>query len=160
MLLFLSQKYLFKVYDISYNIDMPHISRRKLKKEQFEKIYEKLALIFDSAGKNKKSKLILEEFLTPTEKIMLSKRLAIIFMLNEKVSIHHISDTLFVSPSTVDRISLKHQFGEYSHISEITKKNKPEIWEILKTLILIGLTPRVGKNRWKWFYEIDRKYLN
>lgn len=138
---------------------MPHISKRKLKKEQFEKIYEKLVLIFNNAGENKKSRLILEEFLTPTEKIMLAKRLAIIFMLNEKVSIHHISDALFVSPSTVDRISLRHQFGEYSHISEITKKNRPEIWEILKILILIGLTPRVGKNRWKWFYEIDRKYL-
>jgi len=139
---------------------MPHVSGRKLKKEQFEKIYEKLVLIFNNAGKNKKSKLILEEFLTPTEKIMLSKRLAIIFMLNEKVSIHHISETLKVSPSTVDRISLKHQFGEYKDISDLTKKNKPEIWEILKILILIGLTPKVGKNRWKWFYEIDNKYLN
>jgi len=138
---------------------MPHVSQRKLKKEQFEKIYEKLALIFDNTGKNKGSKFILEEFLTPTEKIMLSKRLAIIFMLNEKISIHYISDALLVSPSTVERMSLRHQFGEYSHISDIAKKNKPEIWEILKILILIGLTPRAGKNRWKWFYEIDKKYL-
>lgn len=138
---------------------MPHISSRKLKKEQFEKIYEKLALIFNNAGKSKKSRLILDEFLTTTEKIMLAKRLAIIFMLNEKVSIHYISEALKVSPSTVDRISLKHQFGEYRHISELTKKNRPEIWDILKILILIGLTPKYGKNRWKWFYEIDKKYL-
>jgi Trp operon repressor len=138
---------------------MPHTSSRKLKKEQFEKIYEKLVLIFNNAGKNNKSRLILDEFLTPTEKIMLAKRLVIIFMLNEKISIYHISDALKVSPSTVERMSLKHQFGEYAHISEITKKNKPEIWEILKTLILIGLTPKIGKDRWKWFYEIDEKYL-
>lgn len=37
-------------YDISYNINMPHVSRKKLKKEQFEKIYEKLALVFNEAG--------------------------------------------------------------------------------------------------------------
>ena len=139
---------------------MPHVSRKKLKKEQFEKIYEKLALVFNEAGKNKKSELILEEFLTTTEKIMLAKRLAVIFMLNEKVSIYHISETLFVSPSTVDRISLKYESGEYYYLSKITKKNRPEIWDILKTLILIGITPKCGKNRWKWFYEIDKKYLN
>lgn len=136
---------------------MPHVSGRKLKKEHFEKIYEKLVLIFNDAGKQKKSKLILEEFLTPTEKIMLAKRLAIIFMLSERISIYHISETLLVGPSTVERMSLKFQFGEYRYISEITKKNRFDIWDILKTLILISLTPKVGKNRWKWFYEADRR---
>jgi Trp operon repressor len=137
---------------------MPHVSKRKLKEDQFKKIYEKLGTVFDSAGKNNKSKLILQEFLTPTEKIMLAKRLAIIFMLNEKVSIYHIAETLFVSPSTVERMSLKYQCGEYVNLADITKKNRADIWDILKTLILIGLTPRVGKNRWKWFYDIDKKY--
>ena len=139
---------------------MPHVSHIKLKKEQFEKIYKKLAFVFDSAGKNQKSKLILDEFLTSTEKIMLAKRLAIIFMLNEKISIHHISEALFVSSSTVNRISLKYDIGKFAHMSEIAKNNKADVWEILKTLILIGLTPKVGKNRWKWFYEIDNKYYN
>jgi Trp operon repressor len=137
---------------------MPHISKRKIKKEQFEKIYEKLAHMFNSAGKNNKSKQILDEFLTRTEKIMLAKRLAIIFMLNERISIHHISEALFVSPSTVSRISWQYDTGKFSHMSEIAKNNKADVWDILKTLILIGLTPKVGKNRWKWFYEIDKKY--
>lgn len=137
---------------------MPHVSKRKIKKEQFEKIYKKLADVFDNAGKNKKSKLILDEFLTTTEKVMLAKRLAVIFMLNENISIHHISEALFVSSSTVNRISLKYDTGKFAHMSEIAKNNKADVWDILKTLILIGLTPKVGKNRWKWFYEIDKKY--
>jgi Trp operon repressor len=139
---------------------MPHVSKRKIKDDQFKKIYGKLTIVFDKAGKNNKTKLILEEFLTPTEKIMLAKRLAIIFMLNEKVSIYHIAETLFVSPSTVERMSLKYEYGDYSNLSDITKKNRADIWDILKTLILIGLTPKVGKNRWKWFYEIDKKYYS
>ncbi|MFA6270137.1 MAG: helix-turn-helix domain-containing protein [Candidatus Paceibacterota bacterium] len=137
---------------------MPHVSKRKIKKEQFEKIYKKLADVFDNAGKNKKSKLILDEFLTSTEKVMLAKRLAVIFMLNENISIHHISEALFVSSSTVNRISLKYDTGKFAYMSEIAKNNKADVWDILKTLILIGLTPKVGKNRWKWFYEIDKKY--
>lgn len=154
------------MYDISYIISiyknkiMPHISRKKLKKEEVDKIFKKLALVFDSAGKNKKSKILLEEFLTPTEKVMLAKRLAIIFMLNEKISIHYISDTLFVSPSTVQRISLKHEFGEYSYLSKITsgKNNKHDIWKTIKPLVMTVLTPKGARGRWKWFYEIDKKY--
>lgn len=139
---------------------MPHISRKKLKKEELDKIFTKLALIFDTVGKNKKSKLILEEFLTQTEKIMLAKRLAIIFMLNEGISTHYISDTLFVSPSTVERISLKHGFGDYSYLSKITKNknNKRDIWEIIKPLAMAMLTPKGARGRWKWMYEIDKRY--
>ncbi len=137
---------------------MPHVSGRKLKKDQLEKIYKKLIMVFDVAGKSKKSKFVLDEFLTPTEKIMLAKRLAIIFMLNERISIHYISDTLFVSPSTVGRISLKYQFGEYSFLSKIIKDNKQEIWKTIKPLIMIVLTPKGARGRWKWFNEIDKKY--
>lgn len=137
---------------------MPHVSRRKLKKKELDKIYERLSMVFDTVGKNKKSRLVLDEFLTLTEKIMLAKRLAIIFMLNEGISIHYIAETLIVSPSTVERISLKHQFGEYSYISKVTKNSKQEIWDTIRPLFMGILMPKGSKGRWKWFDEIDKRY--
>ena len=81
---------------------MPHVSNKKLSDADFKKIYDQFISIVDTAGASRKGDLFLKEFLTYTEKIMFAKRIAILFMLDEGVSKHHISQVLSVSPSTVD----------------------------------------------------------
>ena len=54
-----------------------------------------------------------DAMLTPTERIMLSKRFAIIYMLAKGYSFSAIQETLRVSPSTVARIWEAIQKGKY-----------------------------------------------
>ena len=136
---------------------MTHVSKQKLKEEDFRKIYDQLISIFDTAGGDRRNDYLLKEFLTLAEKIMLAKRFAILCMLEEGVSQHFIGEVLKVSPSTINRIFLQYQNGKFSYIERILKKNKRNIWDALETIITAGLPPKVGKGRWQWLNEIERK---
>ena len=137
---------------------MPHVSTRKIPDEHFEKIYTQFVSIIDTSGTKRKSDLLLKEFLTHSEKIMLAKRLAILWMLEEGISTHNISDTLCVSPSTVARISLRYEQGKYPYISNILKKNKQTLWESLEEIIRLSSQRYTGSRRWDWLNETERKY--
>ena len=136
---------------------MPHISNKKLEEIYFKKIYDQLISIFDTAGTYRKSDILLKEFLTETEKIMLAKRLAIICLLNEGVSKPYISQILLISPSTVDRISLTYEIGMYPYIMNLIKKNSRTIWRIFEEMVSHEVLKQ-GKKKFKWLEEIERKY--
>jgi len=136
---------------------MTHVSKRKLGEEDYKKIYNQLVSMFDTAGDSRKSDILLKEFMTPAEKTMFAKRFAVLCMLEEGVSKHFISDVLKVSPSTVARVSLKYENGNFIYIEDILRKNKKTIWDVLETVITAGLPPRVGRGRWQWLNEIERK---
>ena len=63
---------------------MPHISKRFLNKEEFKNINIQLYKVVSHLVRSGKTKLFFDEILTKTEKIMLSKRLAIIILLIKK----------------------------------------------------------------------------
>ena len=136
---------------------MTHISKQKLKEEDFKKIYDQLISMFDTAGDSRRSDRLLKEFLTSAEKVMLAKRFAILCMLEQGVSQHFIGQVLKVSPSTVNRIFLQYQNNKFRYIESILKKNRRNIWDTLGTIITAGLPPRVGRGRWQWLNEIERK---
>ena len=136
---------------------MPHISSKEISEEDFKKIYTQLISIFDTAGNSRKSNIFLREFFTHTEKTMFSKRFAVLCMLAEGVSKHFISSVLEVSPSTIDRISTRYEQNKFPYVAEILRKNKKTIWDTLETIITAGLPPKIGKGRWQWLHEIERK---
>ena len=136
---------------------MTHVSKQKLKEEDFRKIYDQLISIFDTAGDSRRSDHLLKEFLTSAEKIMLAKRFAMLCMLEEGISQHFIGEILKVSPSTINRIFLQYQNDKFHYIESILKKNKRNIWDALETIITAGLPPKVGRGRWQWLDEIERK---
>lgn len=137
---------------------MPHISKNKLSKNDFEKIYDQMIVVFDTAGNKRKSDSLLRELLTPTEKVMFAKRLAILCMIDDKISEHYISYILSVSPSTVSRISLQYEQNLYPYISEIIRKNKQTIWDSLEKTIRESSLRYTGRKRWAWLNELERKY--
>ena len=136
---------------------MPHISNKKLDDKHFNKIYDQLITVFDTAGTSRKSDLFLKEFLTHTEKIMLAKRLAVIYLLYQGVSKPYISYILLLSPSTVDRISLKYQSGRYPYLSSLLKKNGRTAFEVFEEVITASVQAKLGKRRFRWLEEIERK---
>ncbi|HEY4505248.1 MAG TPA: hypothetical protein VJG67_00955 [Candidatus Paceibacterota bacterium] len=133
---------------------MPHVSNKKISEKDFVNIYNQLLSVFDVAGQKRASQKIFQEFLTDTEKVMFAKRLAIICMIIEGISIHYISETLFVSRSTVVRVSLGYEIGKYRFIQSIIKKNKTTVWQVIGNIISHGAESYVGKRRWKRLNEI------
>src|SRR3989344_8792353 len=137
---------------------MPHVSHKRLDKKSFNKIYDQLISVFDTAGRKYDSDILLRELLTKTEKTMFAKRLAILSMIDEGISKHYISEILSVSSSTVDRISVKYEQSRYPYISKTIRKNKETIWESLAEVIENSIGRYAGKRRWGWLKEIEKKY--
>jgi uncharacterized protein YerC len=84
---------------------MPQVSRRLINKSVKDRI---LALFVSSIVlcKTESSAVsLIEDLLTPTEKIMLSKRFSIAFMLLEGYDYNTIEDILKVSRSTIGTVS-------------------------------------------------------
>ena len=135
---------------------MPHISNKKLDDKYFNKIYDQLISVFNTAGDSRKSDTFLKEFFTETEKIMLTKRLAIVLLLLEGYSTYKIAKILIVSDSTVRLVRSAYRNGHYDSVIVIMKKkafNKDAFWDTLEKILQCGLPPR-GKGRWKWLYDM------
>jgi len=127
---------------------MPHVSKQLLQKEKFGEIHKQLLKVVSTLSRTGSAKIIFNELLTKTEKLMLAKRLAVIVMIDQGESIYGIENTLKVSPSTVARMSLSHEARKYFELlKEIRKQNS--FWIQLEKII----PPRVGRNRFKNFLQ-------
>lgn len=91
---------------------MPHLSRRKLNQKTEKLIGSALVWAFSRLKENE-ANYVFESLLSPTEKLMLAKRLGIIFLLNENSDETTISETLKVTQATVSRIKFQHK-----HVSQ------------------------------------------
>lgn len=89
-----------------HDVIMPQLSKRKLDKKIEVKIVENLELILAKLGQKKEIGDFLFSLLTPTERLMLAKRLTIILLLKEGVKQENISQALKVTQSTVSRMQL------------------------------------------------------
>lgn len=130
---------------------MPHISSKKLKKEQLQKLYNEFGISLEKSAKKSWVKFFLNDFLTRTEKIMLAKRFAVIYLLSKDVPISYIAEALCMSPTTISRMSFKYDIGKYSSLLKAIKGEN--IWEILEKILRAGLPPRAGRGRWKFLYK-------
>ena len=133
---------------------MPHISSKKLKKDYLQKLYNEFSEALEKSAQKSWIKFFLKDFLTRTEKIMLAKRFAVIYLLSKNVPVTYIAESLCMSPATIFRMSLKYDIGKYSSILQAVKKeNNKDIWEILEKILRAGLPPRAGRGRWKFLYK-------
>ncbi len=137
---------------------MPHVSKEQLEEKVLLRIYEQFASAVSPASGKKEA--VLSNILTKTEKIMLAKRLAVIFMLLEGASFYNINSVLNVSVSTAARFEKKINKGEYAEIARIfyAKRKRKDFWDTLEVLVRAGLPSIAGRGRWKWLYEMENKY--
>ena len=127
---------------------MTKVSKYPLNKSIENRVFE---LFYKSIADLKTSNQVQEffiEFLTPTEQIMLAKRLAIALMLNRHYTYSSIVDFLKVSPDTIGMISywLKTRGVAFQRvINKIVKDEKEEeFWDNLEELFHIAIIPRPG----------------
>ncbi len=130
---------------------MPHVSKRKLDQDIFNKIFRKLIIVLEYAQNKKKFTSVLEEILTKTEKIMLAKRLAIVLLLFGNTPQHRIAAVLLVSPTTVSKIALQVETGKYNSIKSISIKEKTDLEQAIWLLLSAGgiMPPKTGGRYWR-----------
>lgn len=135
---------------------MAQVSSRILTKEIRERIQDIFMVSLSSLTSKDKVVLFLEDYLTDTEKIMLSKRLSIAFMLLKGYKYETISDVLKVSKSTiwnVKRNLLKGKGYKIVLTGLIKKENFQKFWQDIDHLLNQILPPRINTD-WK---EVRRK---
>ena len=132
---------------------MPHVSSKKLKKEDLNKLYSEFGIALEKSAKKSWLKFFLNDFLTRTEKIMLAKRFAVIYLLSKDVPPSYIAESLGMSPATISRMSLKYDIGKYSSLLKTMKDDNNELWKILEKILRAGLPPIAGRGRWKFLYK-------
>lgn len=113
---------------------MPHISKQKIEKKYLDNLYTELVHSFERFSKKTKTRPVLNEFFTATEKVMFSKRLAVVALLSREVPLSKISKALGMSPVTIDLMSVKYESGRYDQLVK-EALGKKDIWDILENLI-------------------------
>ncbi len=126
---------------------MPHISPRKVNGQVLEKIYKLLfSAIVDRNISKKQQQFAFGELLTPTEKIMLGKRMAAVSLLSQGMSPYKVGKMLQLSPTTTVKFQIKLENGKFSNVSKLCSVLKKGplghyIENLLKPLPRYGTSP-------------------
>jgi len=108
---------------------MPQVSKHKVTKDIEKRMYE---VFWNSIAGLKKSKEVEEffsELLTPTEKIMLAKRLSIAILLLKGYEYRSISGLLKVSYATISRVSGWLRYSGEGYRKVVEKMLRREAWK-------------------------------
>ncbi len=140
---------------------MTQISKYPVSKEVYNRVFEIFLKTVTGLYTKKTTANFLKEFLTPTEQVMLAKRLSVAFLLAKGYQHREISKILRVSTGTVNRVSISYKEGEYygEVIEKILKDEKTdEFWREVGTVVT-GLLSSGGSKSgsWKYLKEEIRK---
>lgn len=130
---------------------MPHISKQKLDSKTQVKLFKQLTSLCTAVSK-KGTQDFLDNLLTDTEKLMLSKRLAAVIMLHEGYSQYAVEHTLALSSSTIAKIRTEYTSGKFDSICAAFSKQKhekEEFWHTIEVLSRLGMPSMTG-DRWKF----------
>jgi uncharacterized protein YerC len=138
---------------------MTRISRFPLNEKVLEKLFD---LFFEIVGRKKNKEEFLKtiyDLLSPVERIMIAKRIAIIYLLLKKIDYVTICDVLKVSPSTVAKFNLlmEKSDGIVPAFKEILTNEKVKIF--LEDLFLALYGPGTPGVDWHsaWKDKLDLK---
>ena len=121
---------------------MPLVSRRVLSKNTEEKIYHTLWEAISKLKSKEEIRLFLNDLLSPIERIMIAKRLAVAVLLTKGYSYLSIKDMVKVSQETIAKVSitLNNNSGYKLTINKIAESEATkEFWEEI-----IRLAHRIG----------------
>jgi len=145
---------------------MTKISRRFLNKELENHIFELFLETIVDIRNSDDARNFIEDLLSPTEKIMLIKRLAIAVLLTKGYTYDDIDDTLKVSRSTIMNVSIWLKHGKSGYIKVVnkileTQKRKEFIDKIEEILLKLSPPKRYGsaafENKQKAGKELFRR---
>lgn len=145
---------------------MTRISKRKISGEILLRIYQLFFEVFSRSHSHDSFLVLLDDVLTPTEKIMVAKRIGIIYLLIKEVDQQTISEILKVSTSTVSIYCVQFYKRE-TRIVKIIKNmlTKEKVLDFMEDIFAgLWIQPGLKKGHYKLKLEYDkskrnRKYL-
>ena len=141
---------------------MARISKRPIDEKLLTKIYKLFYEVFSRYDSQEDFLSIIDDILSPTEKIMLAKRLAIIYLLIKKADHRDITDTLKVSSATVVFYSstfYKRNSRVVNIINNMLKKEN--VLNFLDDFFAdIMIKPGIYKGHWQLYWDQKRKQEN
>lgn len=123
-------------HKLVYDTLMPHVSRNKLTKTVESQLTTTLELVLARIAREEEMKSFLLSLLTPTERIMLAKRLAIIILLKEGLPESQIADALHVTRITVSRMQLFLEARGRGYEIALQILQNEKVMQDIKTLLL------------------------
>lgn len=136
---------------------MTQVSPRVLQKQVEERVLDLFWTSLANTSSKEQVAFFLDDLLTPTEKIMLSKRLAIAFMLMKGYGYGTINERLKVSDPTIWTVKthLAYKGKGYKMVIEriMSKEKWEKFWQDLDHFFTQLFPPRPGTN----WTEVRRK---
>jgi len=115
---------------------MTNISSKAINDADYMMAYKQLTKLL-SGLHDKNAHFLIEELLTETERIMLVKRFAAIFMFQQNYTPYRVSRTIDISESTAQRLHQGFLLGVYDNLLRCIKKNeKSEFVALLEDFML------------------------
>lgn len=115
---------------------MTHVSRKRLSRHLLKEILDSLVVVLTETKNNEQMRSFLDAFLTKTEKLMLAKRIAIVYLLSERVGELEIARILGVTQATVSRTKLWAETKGTGYKIAIVQIKKQKMLESLKKLAI------------------------
>jgi uncharacterized protein YerC len=141
---------------------MAQISKYPISSSVYERILDIFLKTLVEIGTRDEAKQFTKDFLTPTEQIMLAKRLSIAFLLEKGYDYRTISRVLRVSAPTIASVNLMRQYGSLGYKKMINKLLREE--KIKEFLLKVGesLTATAGKSSkgggtWRYLHQELKK---
>lgn len=115
---------------------MTHLSRGKLADDVLRQITASFLFVLTDIKDQDSMAQFLDSFLSKTEKLMLAKRLALIYLLSEGIEETKISEILKTTLANVSRMKLKLESESMDYQQALAKIKKQKTLEELKDLAL------------------------
>lgn len=141
---------------------MAQVSRYPVRQEVYEQIFTLLLRVVSESRPKEKATHLLDDLLTPTEKIVLAKRLGIALLLAKGYSYEEIEKILRVSKPTIATVNMTLKYkgrGYKSFVEKILREQKfRKAWEKIEDLVLGALSHGKGSGSWRYLHkEIKKK---
>jgi len=144
---------------------MAQVSKYPISKNVFDRIFEIFLRTFIEIKNKEEADQFISDFLTPTEKIMLSKRLAIAFLLEKNYDYRTIQGIIRVSSPTITSVNMVRKYGSDGYkklISKITKEEK--LMNLLENSIskLLSMPSSLERESGSWTYlkrEVEKQRM-
>lgn len=113
---------------------MPHVSRKKLSEETLKQILQTFLFVLTDINNKEAMGQFLDSLLSKTEKVMLAKRLAMVYLLSEGVEETKIANILNLTQSTVSLMKLRFETKTSGYEQALIKIRKMKMLNQLKDL--------------------------
>ena len=141
---------------------MAQISKYPISKSIANRIFEIFLTTLTHLKNKEEADQFISDLLTPTEKIMLSKRLAISFLLERNYDYRSIQKTLKVSTGTITAVNMSRKLGSEGYKKVVTKIMRKEtlvkfLEESVIKLLSIPSTLERGSGPWTYLKQQTKK---